>query len=256
MSGRGSAARWRPDGGRQTRGPGGRHLGWHGPDSFMWQEPAPAVPASAIVAGDFTSRRRIRISDWCAISPTPGARPATARRRRFLSPRGPHAIMCRHSDLGPRSKKRGSARHRRSDHRPVRESTLAVRLLAIVLAQRVVAEIGGEVAPHRVDVVGAVLGVVVLDQGDRPVDAEVIGLARRERARPGEAEALPAPAPSPAASGRPEGRARGCRGSGPSAPRRADATGRPWRRVRARAAGRDPSRAAGWRRSRRTSGRR
>ena len=23
------------------------------PDSFMWQEPAPAVPASAIVAGDF-----------------------------------------------------------------------------------------------------------------------------------------------------------------------------------------------------------
>jgi endonuclease/exonuclease/phosphatase family metal-dependent hydrolase len=28
---------------------------WDGtaPDSFMWQEPAPAVPASAIVAGDF-----------------------------------------------------------------------------------------------------------------------------------------------------------------------------------------------------------
>ena len=39
------------------------------------------------------------------------------------------------------------------------------------------------------DVVGAVLGVVVLDQGGRAMDAEIVSLARRQRARPGEAEA-------------------------------------------------------------------
>ena len=48
-----------------------------------------------------------------------------------------------------------------------------MRLLAIVLGERIVAEVGGEVAPHRVDVVGVVLGVVVFDQGDWSVHAEV-----------------------------------------------------------------------------------
>ena len=76
----------------------------------------------------------------------------------------------------------------------------AVRLAAVVLGQRVVAEVGGEVAPHRMDVVGAVLGVVVLDQRRRPVHAEVVRLARRERARPGEAEAVEALLASRAAS--------------------------------------------------------
>ena len=56
-----------------------------------------------------------------------------------------------------------------------------MRLTAVVLGQRVVAEIADEVAPHRMDVVGAVLGVVVLDQSCRPVDAEIVGLARRQR---------------------------------------------------------------------------
>jgi hypothetical protein len=37
-----------------------------------------------------------------------------------------------------------------------------VLLLAVVLAQCVVAEIGGQVALHRADVVGVVLGVVVI----------------------------------------------------------------------------------------------
>ena len=67
-----------------------------------------------------------------------------------------------------------------------------MRLAAIVLGQCVVAEVGGEIAPYRMDVVGAVLGVVVLDQRRRPVDAEVIGLARSERAGPREAEAVEA----------------------------------------------------------------
>jgi len=45
---------------------------------------------------------------------------------------------------------------------------LAAAAAGVVFGERVVAEVGGEVAPHRVDVVGVVLGVVVLDQGDRP----------------------------------------------------------------------------------------
>ena len=65
-------------------------------------------------------------------------------------------------------------------------------LTAVVLGQRVVAEIAGEVTPHRMDVVGTILRVVVLDQRRGPVDAEVIGLARRERTGPGEAETLQA----------------------------------------------------------------
>ncbi len=40
----------------------------------------------------------------------------------------------------------------------------AMPFAAVVIGQRVVAEIGGEVTPHRVDVVGVVLRVVVLDQ--------------------------------------------------------------------------------------------
>ena len=47
-----------------------------------------------------------------------------------------------------------------------------------MVGQRVVAEVSRDVAPHRVDVVGAVLGVVVLDHGGGPVDAEVVRLAR------------------------------------------------------------------------------
>ena len=71
----------------------------------------------------------------------------------------------------------------------VGSSLSSMRIALVVVGQRVVAEIGGEVAPHRVDVVGVVLRVVVLDQRDRSVHAEIMGLARRQRARPGEAEA-------------------------------------------------------------------
>lgn len=55
----------------------------------------------------------------------------------------------------------------------------AMRLTSIVLCQRVMAEIGTKIAPYRMDVVGAVLGVVMLDQRRRPVYAEVIGFARQ-----------------------------------------------------------------------------
>ncbi len=50
--------------------------------------------------------------------------------------------------------------------------------LTIVIGQGIAAEIGREVAPDRVDVVGAILRIVVLDQRGGAVDPEVMGLAR------------------------------------------------------------------------------
>jgi hypothetical protein len=43
-----------------------------------------------------------------------------------------------------------------------------MRPAAVVLGQGVMTEVGGKVAPHRMDVVGGVLGVVVLDQVTGP----------------------------------------------------------------------------------------
>ena len=46
----------------------------------------------------------------------------------------------------------------------------------VVLGQKIPAEIPLYVAPHRVDVVRAVLGVVVLDEERTPLQAIVVGL--------------------------------------------------------------------------------
>src|SRR5204863_12724 len=55
-----------------------------------------------------------------------------------------------------------------------------------VLAEQVLPEVAVEVAPDRVDVVGVVLGVVVLDEERRPLHAVVVPLPHFEVARPGE----------------------------------------------------------------------
>src|ERR671918_1680187 len=60
--------------------------------------------------------------------------------------------------------------------------------VGVMLAQQVAAEIAGQIVPHAVDVVGVVLGVVVLDQADRAVQAPVVGVAVLERAAPGEVD--------------------------------------------------------------------
>ncbi len=61
---------------------------------------------------------------------------------------------------------------------------------AVVLGQHIVAEITGRVPPHRVNVVAVRLGVVVLDEQRRPLDAEVMPLAGFGAARPGEGEVV------------------------------------------------------------------
>ena len=61
-----------------------------------------------------------------------------------------------------------------------------------VLAQQVAPEVAVEVAPHRVDVVAVVLGVVVLDQERRALDPVVVLLAALGLAGPREADLLDA----------------------------------------------------------------
>ena len=61
-----------------------------------------------------------------------------------------------------------------------------------MLAQQVAAEVAGEVAPYRVDVVAVVLRVVVLDEERRALDPIVVLLAALDRARPGEGDLLDA----------------------------------------------------------------
>ena len=60
----------------------------------------------------------------------------------------------------------------------------------VVLGQHVVAEVVRRVAPHRVDVVAVSLGVVVLDEQRRSLDAEVMPLPGFGGARPGEGEVV------------------------------------------------------------------
>ena len=55
---------------------------------------------------------------------------------------------------------------------------------ATVDRQHVVGEITSWVTPHRVNVVRATSGVVVLGQQDRAVEPVVVGLTRLETARP------------------------------------------------------------------------
>ena len=58
----------------------------------------------------------------------------------------------------------------------------------VVLLEQVVAEIVFEVSPDAVNVVGVVLGVVVLDQERRPLDAVVVGHSSLDAAGPREAD--------------------------------------------------------------------
>ena len=51
--------------------------------------------------------------------------------------------------------------------------------------QHVLREVAVGIAPHRVDVVGAALGVVVFHQQPRALDSVVVRLARLDVPRPG-----------------------------------------------------------------------
>jgi hypothetical protein len=57
---------------------------------------------------------------------------------------------------------------------------------AVVLPQKITAEIPVEIPPYGVDMVGLVLHVVVLDEEVRPLDAIIVGLARLQAAGPSE----------------------------------------------------------------------
>src|ERR1700736_311310 len=61
---------------------------------------------------------------------------------------------------------------------------------AVVRSQHVVAEIVRRVPPRRMNVVAVSLGVVVLDEQRRSLDAEVMPLPRFGAPRPGEGEAI------------------------------------------------------------------
>ena len=63
-----------------------------------------------------------------------------------------------------------------------------------VLAQQIAAEVAVEIAPHRVDVVAVVLGVVELDEKRRPLHAVVVFLAPGRRPGPREADVVEAAA--------------------------------------------------------------
>jgi hypothetical protein len=64
-------------------------------------------------------------------------------------------------------------------------SRLAMILL-VMPPERVPSEIIFQIAPDGVDVVGVVLGVVVLDQERRPLESDNNALARLGWTRPGE----------------------------------------------------------------------
>src|SRR5262245_56696950 len=55
----------------------------------------------------------------------------------------------------------------------------------VMLAQQILAEIAIEIAPDRVNVIGVVLRVVVLNQKRRALDAVVMRIAFVDSARPG-----------------------------------------------------------------------
>ena len=67
---------------------------------------------------------------------------------------------------------------------------LAGVMQVVMLGQHVIAEIVGGVTPHRVDVIAVALSVVVLDEQRRTLDAEVVPVAARGAARPGEGEVI------------------------------------------------------------------
>src|SRR5215210_7730882 len=65
-------------------------------------------------------------------------------------------------------------------------------VLGVVTGQKVLAPIVGEVPPDGMDMVGAVLGIVVLDQERRALDGVVVPLARLFPTGPGEGDWLEA----------------------------------------------------------------
>src|SRR5215471_7982661 len=56
----------------------------------------------------------------------------------------------------------------------------------VVQSQQIGSEVAGEVPPDRMDVIGVILGVVVLDQEGRTLDAIVVRLTAVRPASPGE----------------------------------------------------------------------
>jgi hypothetical protein len=60
----------------------------------------------------------------------------------------------------------------------------------VVGTQHVRAEVAAGIVPDRVDVARVVLGVVVLDEQRRPVEAVVVRTLRVDRARPREVDPL------------------------------------------------------------------
>src|ERR1700730_6667063 len=72
----------------------------------------------------------------------------------------------------------------------VYSDTLLVRDRLEVLAQQIPPEVAVEIAPHGMDVIAVVLGVVVLDQKRGPLDAVVVLLSPLRLARPGERDFL------------------------------------------------------------------
>jgi hypothetical protein len=59
----------------------------------------------------------------------------------------------------------------------------------IVFGEHMCAKIVGRVTPHRVDVIGLVLCIVVLDQETWPLDAVIVPLVTLQAACPGEVDA-------------------------------------------------------------------
>src|SRR5262245_50278466 len=64
--------------------------------------------------------------------------------------------------------------------------------MCVVVGQYVLAPVVGEIAPDAVDMIGAVLRVVVLDQKRRPFDGIVVPLAALLRAGPGKRQRVQA----------------------------------------------------------------
>ena len=64
--------------------------------------------------------------------------------------------------------------------------------ILIVLPQQVASEVPIEVAPHRMDMIAAILGRVVLDEELRALDAVVVLPSALRRSGPPEANALDA----------------------------------------------------------------
>ena len=107
-----------------------------------------------------------------------------ARLRRGPGPQG--AVLAQGQGAAGRRRRRSRRRDRgrRGERRPVARSLAALVRRRVVRPQEVLAPVVRRVAPDRVDVVGPILRVVVLDQQARAADGVVVALTRDVRARP------------------------------------------------------------------------